>query len=595
MLRCARKLHRVRLGLWILVLALQMSAAYAEGLTYRIEGIGRTLRENVSAYLGDAPADPASAERFLVTAPERVRSALEALGYYDSVVELDVDKDVTPWEAAFFVEVNEPLRYTAVDVALSGPGQDDEALQRLVARNAPRKGDVVHHGRYEAFRDDLQQLARQRGFFDAELETHAVQIDVGARAAEMSLHLATGTRYRFGELRVEDALLDDEFLQSLRAFEVGDPYTQDGILRLRQRLLRLGFFSSVVVVPEVPERRDGDVPVRVDVVRAPRHSYELGVGFSTDTRQRVSLLWRTPRLNRFGHSQQTSARWSPINPEFRITYSMPQNDPARDLLQVIALLEDNEFGDLDSQQRELGLRRELTTRRGVLSGGVRFLNEEWEALDESFASNFLLATLTFSQRRRGEVAVDPESGFSQFYALEMGGDELGSDEDLVRAYGQWVGVRRFRDAWRVVARAEAGMLFSSSERPDEIPPSLSFFAGGDNSIRGYGYQSIGREISTIEVLRDGLEPEDPRRLTVGGNRLLTASIELQRYLTPAWRVALFADGGDAFVDDDFEMNLGLGAGVHYLSPVGALRFEVASPVTAEPSDWRIHINIGAEF
>ena len=168
---------------------------------------------------------------------------------------------------------------------------------------------------------------------------------------------------------------------------------------------------------------------------------------------------------------------------------------------------------------------------------------------------------------------------------------------------------------------DAGILFSSSERPDEIPPSLAFFAGGcsstkdahsadfvgdspwleppslaffaggDNSIRGYGYQSIGREVESAVLGED----DDPRRLVVGGTRLLTGSLELQRYVTPSWRVALFADGGDAFVDDAFDMNVGVGLGVHYLSPVGALRFEIAEPVTDDELGFRVHINIGAEF
>ena len=585
----------VALGVLASALWASKVAASAEGLEYQIEGVRRELRDNIVAHLGSPPEDGAAAERFLVAAPQRVRLALEALGYYDATIELDVDRDASPWSATLFVEVNEPLRYTSVTISVVGAGHDDAAFQALLRQSAPAVGSALHPGRYTAFRDDLQKLARQRGYFDARLVEHEIEINVGAGKADLRLSMVTGPRYSYGELRAEDPLLDEVFLRSLRAFDANEPYTQEGILRLRQRLLRLGFFSSVVVIPEVPERADDRVPVRIDVVRAPRHSYELGIGFSTDTRQRVSLLWRTPRVNRFGHSQQTSLRWSPINPEFRITYSMPQDDPARDIVQLIARLENNEFGDLDSQQRDVGVRRELSTGRGVLSGQARALREEWDALDESFSADFLLAGLTYSRRRRGDVPVDPDVGLSQFYELEMGGQALGSDEDLLRAYGQWVGVRRFAQDWRVVVRGELGLLLSSSDRADEIPPSLSFFAGGDSSIRGYAYQSVGRELSSAAVLQGSVPRGDERTLTVGGTRLVTGSVELQRYLSPTWRVAAFADGGDAFVDDNFHMNLGLGLGVHFLSPVGALRLEVASPVTEDASDWRIHINIGAEF
>ncbi|MEL7047040.1 MAG: BamA/TamA family outer membrane protein, partial [Pseudomonadota bacterium] len=101
----------------------------------------------------------------------------------------------------------------------------------------------------------------------------------------------------------------------------------------------------------------------------------------------------------------------------------------------------------------------------------------------------------------------------------------------------------------------------------------------------------GRELAASAIL----DTRRADRLVVGGTRLLTSSVELQRYLTPEWRVAAFVDAGDAFVESDFELNIGVGFGIHYLSPVGALRLEVADPVTSDDRDWRVHINIGAEF
>jgi translocation and assembly module TamA len=82
---------------------------------------------------------------------------------------------------------------------------------------------------------------------------------------------------------------------------------------------------------------------------------------------------------------------------------------------------------------------------------------------------------------------------------------------------------------------------------------------------------------------------------VGGTRLLTGSLEIQRYLNETWRAALFVDAGDAFDSGEFNTNVGVGFGVHYLSPVGALRFELANPVSDSDGSWRVHINIGAEF
>ncbi|MEM6774710.1 MAG: autotransporter assembly complex family protein [Pseudomonadota bacterium] len=565
--------------------------AQADGLTYRISGVDGELRDNLRAHLGESPRSREAAERFIVAAPQRAERALEALGYYQHSIAVEVDRSGRPWRAQFEVNSGEVLRYSNVAIELTGAGADTAAFQTLLNSSAPKKGGPVHHGHYESFKASLQQLARQLGYFDAALQESRIEVEPAAERAELTLRYSTGPRYRFGELKADDEVLAPQFLARLLPYDQSGPYSQAGLLDLRQRLLRLGYFSGVVVLPELDQRADGRVPIRVEATPAPAHSYELGVGYSTDTQQRFSLLWRSPKLNNRGHSQQTSLRWSPINPELRTIYSIPLDDPANDLLQFVGRLEANEYGDLESNQREIGLRREQTTPTGVRALGLRLLREDWSALSEDFDAEFVLLGGSFSRRQRRGDAVDPESGFSQYYEFGLASSSLGSDEDLLRLRAELLGVRRFFNDWRLVARAEAGYLRSSSQRPDEIPPSLAFFAGGDHSIRGYAYQSVGRELTASAIL----DTRRADRLVVGGTRLLTSSLELQRYVTPQWRVAAFVDAGDAFVESDFELNVGVGFGIHYLSPVGALRLEVADPVTSDDRDWRVHINIGAEF
>ena len=128
----------------------------------------------------------------------------------------------------------------------------------------------------------------------------------------------------------------------------------------------------------------------------------------------------------------------------------------------------------------------------------------------------------------------------------------------------------------------------SQDRLD-LAPSLNFFAGGSQSIRGYGYQSIGNELD--------VQGEDGtvRRLVVGGERLLTASAEYQYSFSQSWRGALFVDAGDAFDEGEFNLNVGAGFGVHYVTQIGAIRLELANPVTDDNPSWRVHLAVGAEF
>ena len=141
----------------------------------------------------------------------------------------------------------------------------------------------------------------------------------------------------------------------------------------------------------------------------------------------------------------------------------------------------------------------------------------------------------------------------------------------------------------MVSRLRLGAVEIASGDRADLAPSLSFFAGGDQSIRGYSYQSLGPRVDV---------PEGNGRtksLVVGGDRLVVGSLEYQYYVTEAWRGALFIDGGDAFNEGDFDTKAGAGFGVHYITPIGAVRIDLAKSITERRRDWRLHLTIGAEF
>ena len=185
--------------------------------------------------------------------------------------------------------------------------------------------------------------------------------------------------------------------------------------------------------------------------------------------------------------------------------------------------------------------------------------------------------------------MDPSGGLSQLYKLEGGGADWGSDINLLRATANYRYIVTPLVDHRVVARAQLGAVFIANSDRNNLAPSLGFFAGGSQSIRAFAYQSIGNDIRLAKS--DGSE----RKVVVGGDRLVTASLEYQYYFTPTWRGAIFVDGGDAFDSGDFDMHVGPGFGVHYISPVGAVRLEFANSASEDNSSWRMVFNIGAEF
>jgi len=113
---------------------------------------------------------------------------------------------------------------------------------------------------------------------------------------------------------------------------------------------------------------------------------------------------------------------------------------------------------------------------------------------------------------------------------------------------------------------------------DNIPSSLRFFAGGDQSVRGYEYESLA--------------PSDADGDLAGGANLVVASLEYEHPVAEDWGVAVFADAGNAFDSFDEGLKTGVGFGVRWYTPVGPLKLDLGIPQDDADDEFRIHFSFG---
>lgn len=561
----------------------------AANLAFSVSGLEGEPQRNVLAWLGTAPDTPQERLNFVVSTRDRVERSLQALGFYHPEIDIEVQRTDPVWQVAIAVDPGEPVRIRNINIQILGPAANDLKFARLVYEVDFTAGDVLHHGQYESFRNSLLALGQQRGYLDARIVLSRVKVEVAAGTADVFIHYESGSRYRFGELIYNEELVDIDLLDALRTFQQGDYFEQSKLRTFQAQLQRTNYFSGVTVQPMRDQAEQGLVPIAVNLQAAKRHNFDVGVGYSTDTEERVSLTWRTPKINRHGHSQVTRLEYSGINPSGRFTYTIPLGHPLDDILQLWARTEENEFGDIESQQEELGTRRETRQGKWIYGYSLRGLNESWEILDASRTNDYLLFGASLSRRVHSGSSVDPTGGFNQLYTLEVGNQELGSDVDLIRFTSNFRYVFTPWPRHRVVSRAEFGIAEIASGDREDLAPSLNFFAGGGHSIRGFSYQSLGNRVDVTG------SNGDTKSLVVGGDRLAVGSLEYQYYFTDTWRGALFADGGDAFDDGEFDLNYGAGVGIHYISSVGAIRLEIANSLSDDNPDWRLHVTVGVEF
>ena len=160
----------------------------------------------------------------------------------------------------------------------------------------------------------------------------------------------------------------------------------------------------------------------------------------------------------------------------------------------------------------------------IYSYSLRGLDEAWNSEGIDRQNDYLLPGISLSQRLHGGSLVNPASGFSHWYRAEAGGANVGSDIDLVRLTANFGLIHSLGEKHRFVLRSNLGAAFVEDADRGQLAPSLNFFAGGAQSIRGYGYQSIGNEV-TVENATG-----NPVSLIVGGDRLLTAVLSINTAL-----------------------------------------------------------------
>jgi translocation and assembly module TamA len=124
---------------------------------------------------------------------------------------------------------------------------------------------------------------------------------------------------------------------------------------------------------------------------------------------------------------------------------------------------------------------------------------------------------------------------------------------------------------------EVGVLLNDDF--DNVPLSKRFFTGGDQTVRGYNFES--------------LSPRDSAGDLIGGDRLNVASVEYRWRFKPQWALALFVDSGRAYFDSSAPFRTGAGFGGRWFSPIGQVSVDLAFPISdAEYDGFQIHISMG---
>ncbi len=548
-----------------------------------VEGIEGAPLENVRAMLSIAAELPedvgggAAVRRLHRRAPDEIRRALRPYGYYDPAIETRLEHTDDGWRAVYRIDPGARVRLAEVRIEIRGDAADDPAFEQLRSELALRAGEPLLHPEYTTAKQRLLELAADRGYFDARWQTHSLRIDPDALEAHAVLVLASGPRHAFGEVTFEQAELAESFLRRYLPFAPGEPYRGEQLRELRYTLDDSDYFRRVDVQAQRDRREAGQVPIRVALEPRTQNRYTFGVGFGTDTGARVSAGWQNRYVNRQGHSLDTQIELAEISTRVSARYRVPLEEPAREQLVLEAVLASEEIGGGETGELTLATRRvaQLGRFRNTLS--LEYQRSE-DAIGDATTTRELVipgAGLTYS---RFDDEVYATRGFRVSGQINGASETLGSDTRFLRGRIDAEAVRRLWPGGRVLLRGELGTVKLADV--DDLPLSQRFFAGGDNSVRGFDYQALG--------------PTDARGKVVGGRHLAVGSVELEQLIRGDWGAAVFVDTGNAMNDWDVALRTAAGVGLRYRSPVGVFRVDVAKALDGDESP-RLHLSLGVNL
>jgi translocation and assembly module TamA len=569
------------------IIALLTAHIACAQLQYRVEieapaEMAQTLRQGLN--LARWQNDPQmSAEQLRRLAEEAVRESRETAateGYFSARVDVRIQENPEQWIVHLTVDPGARTRVAEVDIEFRGPATEDEeagALLRRVREGwALRRGQPFRQEDWEAAKRAAVRVLSSWRYAGARVADSRALVDPATQRASLFVELDSGPPFRFGELRVSGVRrYSEELVQNLSPFRAGDVYDRDRLLIYQRRLLQSGYFVSVQADIDPAEGKPEASPVRVALIEASTQHFEAGIGYSTDAGPRLELRYSDQDVLDSAWRFRSGLRLDDKIRNLQLDFDSPPRPGGR-------------WNSVFARARETDIQNEATRE---LAAGV---SHNWGA--ELEPSALILSAHAEDQRVAGAVTdsrhalyagfrrafrdtddfVAPRSGYLAM--VEIGGAPPAlASQAFVRAIVSgsfFIPNGRRGD---ILLRGQAGRVLADGR--EGIPTSFLFRTGGDQTVRGYAFESLGvAQGSAI----------------VGGRRLVVASAEYTHWFGESWGVAGFVDAGDAW-DDGAEPQaaLGVGIGARFRTPIGPIRADVA--YGERTGSFRLHFSVGYTF
>ena len=521
----------------------------------------------------------------------RLLGALEDLGYRAArIMSESVDVDRVTGAVQLKMTLDQGPLYQIGELAVEIIREDAEQQLRYEAA----AGVVLTNEWEQAKSAALRSEAFRAGYPDAKVRSEILaefELD-GVVRRDLRYTVSYGPAVTLDQIKfVGDEATDRSVLRAQAELQAGEPLDLIAVSEARRRLMGLGMYQEVGLSLEPPTGEVRSVVYRLNPSQ--RKELQLRAGWGSYEQARVGFQWQHRSPWGRAHLYELEVKQSFKATSAEATYSVPQFFGTE--LTGYLNAEYDEREELSFDRRGQGVA--MGTSMQLAESGIRlaveygYSQENADRVDLlSFDSeeDAIVASVSFraSLDRRDDFLA-PSSGYSLFASIETAGQWLGGTVNFQKL--EMGGSYHFAlsDSVLVHVGLRGGALFTTGAAADNIPFNERFFAGGENSVRGYR--------------QGGASPLDTGGGEVGSESYALLNLEFEQRVYSKLSTVLFLDSvmnaRDGFFAGERELLSSIGLGLRYQTVVGPLRVEYGHNLNPRnsDSDGAVHFSIGFPF
>jgi outer membrane protein insertion porin family len=490
------------------------------------------------------------------------------------------------------VPVTEGEQYRLGTLSLSGDTL--VPLEEIKKTAESREGQIFRRSTFTKDLFNINQRYTEQGYAYVKVD-YSSQLNPESRVIDVTLLVDKGQQARIGRIVVTGNLATrDKVIRRNITFKEGDLFSSADLRKSRRKIMNLGFFETVDIIPR--PREETVIDIDMELKEKLTGAFSMGFGYSSE--DSLTGQVRLSETNLFGRGQslELMAEYGSVRKNFSLSFGEPAIFDSRYSFGFKAFNFDREYDEYD--RHSLGGRMTLGRSIGeFFRGFVSLKHETVDVTDIAEDASPIIreqegeATTNSVQlslvRDSRDNFFNPSRGNRTVLTGEYAGGFLGGDNYFTKYTAETTQYTPLW--WKLVfmVRGRVGVIDGFDGR--EPPIYEKFYVGGINSVRGFEPRSIG--------------PKDINGDPIGAYTELLFNSEVIVPIDPSQGLNLvfFFDAGNGWRKNQSiefsDLRTGAGLGVRWLSPMGPFRLEWGwnlNPRDDEPNgDWAFAI--GAFF